>query len=126
MSKFKFWIPPILYMALIFWLSSRPSPDQIRLIPIIAGLKLVHVIEYGILYFLFWWALVNTTSYNWIQIFMIAFSLTVLYGMSDEFHQLFVASRTSRFMDVVADGVGGIISQGMISMFNKNRGALTK
>jgi VanZ family protein len=125
MSKFKYWAPAILYMALVFWLSSRPSPEQIRLIPIIAGLKVVHIIEYGFLYLLFWWALTNTTAFKWTGIFALALTFTVLYGMSDEFHQLFVASRTCRFMDVVADGVGGILVQGSISVFGmfSKRGA---
>lgn len=101
-------------MALIFWLSSRPSPHELRLIPIIAHLKLVHLIEYGILYALVRYALIRSTDYSSRGIFALALMVTVLYGLSDEFHQIFVIGRTCRFEDVVADGVGGAICQGIL------------
>lgn len=107
MSRFKYWIPAILFMAIIFWLSSRPSPEELKILPIFARLKLVHIVEYGILYFLFWFALVRTSAYSKIEIIILALSFTVLYGLTDEFHQIFVIGRTARLIDVVADGVGG-------------------
>jgi VanZ family protein len=109
-SKFKYCVPAILYMALLFYLSSRPSPDEVRWIPIIAKLKLVHIIEYGILYFLVRYAIIKTAAYDKLSVFAIALMITVLYGLTDEFHQIFVAGRTSSLLDVVADGVGGILA----------------
>ena len=35
-----------------------------------------------------------------------AFGLTVLYGLSDEWHQSFVPDRTGRLDDVVTDSIG--------------------
>jgi VanZ family protein len=113
-SNIKFWLPALLYAGLIFWLSSRPSPEAIRWIPIIAKLKLVHIIEYGILYGLLWYAITRTTSLNKIEVFALALTLTVLYGLTDEFHQIFVCGRTCRFADVAADGVGGMIVEACI------------
>jgi len=111
MSKVKYWLPAIFYMAFIFWLSSRPSPEELKMIPIIAKLKLVHIIEYGILYYLLWFAVGKTTSYGWFEIFILALFLTVLYGLTDEFHQIFVQGRTARLEDVAADGVGALLTQ---------------
>lgn len=118
-SKFSYWIPAILYMALLFYLSSRPSPDEIRWLPIIAKLKLVHIIEYAILYLLIRYAIIRTTAYDNLSVFALALMVTILYGLTDEFHQIFVVGRTSRLFDVVADGVGGILAGIALSLRNK-------
>lgn len=121
MSKIKYWLPSILYMALIFYLSSHPSPEVARRFPIIAQLKVIHMIEYGILYLLFWWAFIRTTTYSKLEAFSLAFTMTVLYGLSDEFHQIFVPERTARLLDVVADGIGAVIVQAGIAISGKSR-----
>ncbi len=121
MSKFKFWIPAILYMAFIFWLSSRPAPDQIRFLPIIFKLKVVHLIEYGFLYFLFWWAISRTTNYCKLEIFILALTATVLYGLTDELHQAFVPQRTASLIDVAADGIGGLLAQAGVTILEKKQ-----
>lgn len=96
-------------MALLFYLSSRPAPDAIKWLPIIAKLKLVHIIEYGFLYFLVSYAVAKTTAYNKLETFALALMITVLYGLTDEFHQIFVWGRTARLEDVVADGAGAVL-----------------
>jgi len=108
-------------MALLFYLSSRPAPEELKWLPIIAKLKVVHIIEYGILYLFVWYAVTKTTAYNRLGTFALALMITVLYGLTDEFHQIFVQARTARLEDVVADGVGGIISQAGISISSKFR-----
>jgi VanZ family protein len=110
-----------LYMALIFYMSSKPAPNELRCIPIIAKLKVVHIIEYGILYLLLWYAIIKTTTYNKLEAFALALTITVLYGLTDEFHQIFVAGRTASLMDVVADGVGGVLAQTGASVFSYHR-----
>jgi len=119
MSKFKYWLPAIVYMALIFWLSSRSVPETLKHFPIIAKLKVVHLIEYGVLYFLCWFAIVRTTAYRRHEAFILALTITVLYGCTDEFHQIFVPQRTARISDIVADGVGGLLTQAGISALRK-------
>jgi VanZ family protein len=98
-------------MALIFYLSSRPAGEAFKRFPIIAKLKLVHIIEYGILYYLFWFAIKKTTTYNKMEIFMLALFSTVLYGLTDELHQVFVAERTARLVDAFANGVGACLAE---------------
>jgi VanZ family protein len=98
-------------MALIFYLSSQPAPEQLRRFPIIAKLKLVHMLEYGIMYYLFWFAIYKTTAYNKMEMFMLAFMLTVLYGLIDELHQVFVPERTARLIDAFANGVGACLAE---------------
>ena len=107
-------------MALLFYLSSRPAPDELRWLPIIAKLKLVHIIEYGILYFLVWHAVIRTTSYNKLEAFSLTLIFIILYGLTDEFHQIFVVGRSARLEDVAADGVGGILVSMGINLRNKS------
>jgi len=106
-------------MAFLFYLSSRPVPDQLKWFPIIAKLKLVHIIEYGILYILLWYAIAKTTTYNKIEAFALALMIIVLYGLTDEFHQIFVQGRTARFEDVAADVAGGVLAELGINLRNK-------
>jgi VanZ family protein len=119
-SNIKYWIPAILYMAFLYYLSSRPAPEELKWLPIIAKLKLVHIIEYGILYFLVWFAVIKTTSYNKLEVFSLALMFIILYGLTDEFHQIFVVGRTARLEDVAADGVGGIMVSMGINLRNKS------
>ncbi len=118
MSKYSSWIPAILYMALIFYLSSHPAPEEARWFPIIAGLKVSHMIEYGILFLLVWYAAIMTTAYDSLSAFALALMITVLYGLTDEFHQIFISTRTATLIDVVADGVGGLIAQSAVTLLS--------
>ena len=111
MLKIRFWLPSILYMAFIFMMSSRPAPEEVKWLPIIAKLKLVHIIEYGILYLLFYWPLRKTTTFDKTEAFMMAFMLTITYGLTDELHQVFVIGRTASLADALANGVGALIVQ---------------
>jgi VanZ family protein len=116
MSKYSSWIPAVIYMLFLFFLSSRPAPQEASWFPIIAGLKVSHMIEYGILFLLVRYGLVRTTAYNKPSLFILALMITILYGLTDEFHQIFVATRTAKFIDVVADGVGGLFGQACLSI----------
>ena len=106
-------------MALIFWLSSRPAPEEAKALPIIAKIKLTHLIEYGILYLLLWWAISRTTTHSKLEVFILALMSTVLFGLSDEFHQIYVPQRTASLIDATADGIGGIIMQGLLEFKNQ-------
>ena len=106
------WTLVILYAALIFYLSSGPITADVP-----GNDKLYHMIEYGIFSLLLYNALSSSFRNErlW-KIALLAIILTILYGISDEFHQLFVPSRSSDPYDVVADASGAIIVQGMISI----------
>jgi len=43
------------------------------------------------------------------RIVVLSVCLVVLYGMSDELHQMFVAGRTASFDDLVADAIGAVV-----------------
>jgi VanZ family protein len=91
-------------MALIFIASSSPSPGPT---PEFLSDKLLHFGAYAALGFTILRALAGAqlTSATPARA-LIALLLTVLYGVSDEFHQSFVPGRTPDVMDVVADAIG--------------------
>jgi VanZ family protein len=98
---FRYWLPVFLYAALIFYFSSLSG----SLIPsLFAGFdKVAHFFEYLPLGFLASRALETLTEKN---IFLITLGLVFLYGLSDEFHQLFIATRQFSLMDLTFDIIG--------------------
>ena len=103
------WLLVVLWMAFIFFLSSRQTTgitgeSSFTLVSVywqrFIILKFFHLVEYSILFVLLSLAL-NATPKS----VLIAY----LYACSDEFHQSFVPGRTSRFRDTLIDLVGIII-----------------
>ncbi|MBN2097271.1 MAG: VanZ family protein [Candidatus Omnitrophica bacterium] len=106
----KFWLPVYLYAGLIFIYSSLSSPPGLSYI--LYGDKLLHLAEYAILGFLVARALKNSSApqlRRHFRVYAILFSL--VYGLSDEFHQHFVPGRQVEVLDLVADGLGAFFGQ---------------
>ncbi len=107
----RYWVPSLLYMALIFVVSSLKQPPLPM--PEFEWLtidKLYHFIEYAILGILLAWALVKArpSVVPSKLIWLIAAVLSSLYGASDEWHQTFVPGRLATLADWVADVLGSI------------------
>jgi VanZ family protein len=129
---FKFWLPVLFWMAVMFtassdshsaehssrfvepflhWLfprMSQPNIDQIHHLL----RKCAHLTEYAILAILFWRALHLSKSglpeWSWPKAGG-ALLLVFLFASSDEFHQRFVPTRTPLVSDVFIDTTGGAI-----------------
>lgn len=68
------------------------------------------MLEYVVFAFLASRAFRNSSKKILFEHFKImAIFISVLYGMSDEFHQSFVAERECSLFDLVADSTGGVI-----------------
>ena len=94
-------------MGVIFFLSAQPSlpgPQDLLLDAIMK--KLGHVTLYAILMVLLLRATVNKQA-RWHAIALCLFGV-VAYGLSDEYHQTFVAHRTPAITDVLFDTAGGM------------------
>src|SRR3989338_1288661 len=103
MKFLKFWFPVIFYSGIIYYVSSWTElsiPGKLKVD------KVIHVAEYLPFGFLMARALASTGLKTF---FVIpgAVLLSVVYGLSDEFHQLFVMGRSCDFFDVFADTLGG-------------------
>lgn len=108
MKKFiTYWLSPLLWMILIFSLSSRQrvTVSEITSINFIF-FKTLHIIEYAILFFLLFRALYNQITISLNNIFFISISFAMLYALSDELHQTFIPSREGSPRDVVIDTIG--------------------
>lgn len=107
-----YWIPPLAYAALIFWLSSLSvPPTPLTSLLGFLGDKLAHMAEYGVLGILLYRA-VLATVWKPVQRRAVLFAVLAasLYGMSDEIHQAFVPLREAEVGDWVADTIGAAVS----------------
>jgi VanZ family protein len=128
----KFWLPALLWMALIFTASSdthsyehssrffepllhwlfpeMPQPEVERIHHVFR--KCAHLTEYAILALLLWRALHvsknQLPAWSWPKVGG-TLLLVFLYAASDEFHQSFVPTRTPLVSDVFIDTAGGAI-----------------
>lgn len=109
MNKFvKYVIPLVLYCGLIFYLSSLSFNSA----PSIGfSDKVLHVLVYFVLGFLFARSMnfrnslvMVRANFIWLSTFF-----CLLYGLSDEVHQLFVEGRSFEPGDIMADTVGGAL-----------------
>ena len=101
------WGPVVGYCTLIFMLSAQHNlaPPQFP-----SSDKIAHFLEYGMLGLL--WARAATRSWPYMPLRPLLLStvlFTGLYGVTDEWHQLYVPGRSSDWRDAVADVCGGTI-----------------
>ena len=72
--------------------------------------KLIHMSEYAILAILFARAIHHSSQRKWmLMTWALAVYFVAFFGITDEFHQSFVAGRTSDLVDWFADVSGGAI-----------------
>ena len=132
-SFIRYWLPVLLWMALIFsvsadsqsfrhsslyfepllrWLFPHLPQPQIEVIHHVFR-KCCHLTEYAILAWLLWRAIRRPAKNDprpwlWPEAGR-ALALVFLYSASDELHQVFVPSRTGQVADVLVDSTGGAI-----------------
>lgn len=106
------WIPVLIWMGIIFYSSSLVMEESKIDIPNID--KLFHFIEYFILGYLCTRALTYTSpNPSYLHIFIAAVVISTMYGASDEFHQLFVPTRSCDAIDLLSDFIGSAAGAGL-------------
>lgn len=128
-----YWLPALAWMLLIFFASADTHSYQhssTLFVPLLHWLfpgmtmahiemihhvfrKCGHLTEYAVFGLLLWRAIRqpqrrDSRPWRWDEAGL-ALSLVFLYAASDEFHQIFVASRTAMASDVFIDTSGGLI-----------------
>lgn len=105
------WGPAVAMMVVIFIISStsNPPPTTSIGIPDVGA----HAVAYCVLgmFVLRGFAVAQWDGVTKVTA-LVAFVLTVGYGISDEWHQSFVPGRTSEVRDIVADAIGAAIGVG--------------
>jgi VanZ family protein len=104
-----YWLPPLAWMGLIFFLSAQPD------LPHAPGpwldtllKKTGHAAAYGMLAWFYLRVLRQYFSSGRILTVLRAASvgLAIIYALSDEYHQTFVPGRNGNLFDVAVDGIG--------------------
>lgn len=145
----KHWLPVIVWMGLIFlistdlgsaghtsqiivpvlkWLKPDISVDTIDLFQTIIR-KGGHLTEYAILALLTMRA-INLSRQNqperqsagYFRSAVIALLIAAIYAATDEFHQSFIPSRTASIYDVLIDTTGAFVALGAATLWKKLRG----
>jgi len=103
----KFWLPTFFWMVVIFGFSTRPTPivSKIDWRDFIFK-KTIHLVEFGILFILFYRAFKNTSRMKLIEVAILSFLLVALYASTDEFHQTLIHGLTGTLRDILIDSSG--------------------
>jgi VanZ family protein len=118
-----YYFPAILWMVLIFYLSSIPGLKSG--VPSM-GLemffrKIAHLTEYFILTFLVWRIFkkhfILLVDFN--KTLFLSFITVLIFAITDEIHQYFVEDRAGRAVDVLTDGLGAFLCLIVIIYFSK-------
>jgi VanZ family protein len=94
-------------MGVIFAFSAQPSLDTGLGIVDYVGRKIFHFAEYGLLCYL-WWRPLRTRMDSG-RAALVAFGLSSLYAVSDEFHQTYVEGRHGTPLDWAIDSAGAAL-----------------
>ena len=109
-------IPALIMMLVIFIVSSQPGdnlPNFLTWDYVVK--KASHAIGYGLLALSYLYLLKNHPNKYWL-----AWLMTVLYSVTDEFHQSFVFGRNGSVYDVVVfDDLGALIALGLHTRYWK-------
>lgn len=116
------WSLVLLYMYLLYWLSSQTSPGG-------GGLpipdKLAHAIAYFGLCIVARLA-TGTVMSNAAVAMLAALGVAMLYGATDEWHQSYTPGRDPDALDWVADAVGALIAAACWTLVGRIRRAPSK
>jgi len=105
------WGLVVLWMGLIFYLSSIPNLSVASGVLDFWTRKPAHIGEYTVLFLLILKAVLGSFGIEWKlwKTSVVAAVLTLLYAVSDEVHQLFVPTRAGRVMDLGFDFLGILV-----------------
>jgi VanZ family protein len=99
----RWWFPVVIYMAAIFYFSSLPDVPAPEEVPDVS----LHAVAYfGLMLVTLRAVARGRLEGVTLSALAVAWIITFLYGISDEWHQSFVPGRVPDVRDVVANGVG--------------------
>jgi len=104
-----YWLPPLVWMGLIYFLSSfhklQASPVSWQDFVI---RKTAHFLEFAILFVLYNRGLAKSIQLPIKKRLFLALALAIGYAMTDEFHQTMVLGRTGKPFDILVDSLGAL------------------
>ena len=144
-SFFKYWLPVLAVMALVFsassdagswqrssriirplvrWMFPNLDDDSVHTVVVVVR-KCAHLTEFALLAVLIWRALAQPPMqpgqrWKWATA-RLAFVITLVYAAADEFHQSLVPGRQAAIQDVVLDGCGAVLGLFLLWAFGRWR-----
>jgi VanZ family protein len=119
-------LPAVLWMAVIFILSSRSGselstwmPYVNRVLPGLKGFDPMHYVAYFVLALTVAYGL-GSLSWTW-KGFLLNVVICVLYGLSDEWHQSFVPNRSPEWADIGRDAIGSAAAGSIVLLAGRWR-----
>lgn len=109
------WGPTVLWAGVLFLLSAWEDPSGFGLLELPD--EVLHIAMYAVLGSALWWARHHChpgASVRW----FIAGGWS--YGISDEWHQSFVAGRDAAVGDVISDWIGVVLGLGVWMIIERN------
>lgn len=108
-------LPPLILMAVIYWLSAQPGLNSGLGVWDTVLRKLAHLVEYGLLWFLWWRALGYGSPVP-------AIAIALGYAATDELHQSFVPDRAGSPVDWAIDAAGVGLAGLAVMVWSRVRG----
>lgn len=114
-----YWLPVWIWCAIIFIQSSFATPEVVPNWPYFD--KILHIGAYALLGLLLCRAFNSMAGWRgrFARLIMVSTLLTLLYGLSDEWHQSFVVQRVADVSDAMADFIGGFLGSCCFMFLNK-------
>jgi len=136
LKVFTNWLPPFIWMTLIYTFSTSTFSEENTaslIIPILKALfpqappktlseihffirKMSHFIEFGVLSLLWVRTLKRTWEGRPYPFILIALLISIIYAILDEVHQSFVSVRSPSYLDVLIDSGGATSSLSFLKM----------
>ena len=140
-QRLRYWGPLVLWMGVIFWASAdsgsgkrgfrilgpllrwwMPEASSERMDEVIFLIrKGAHVSEYAVLAWLAWRVFLavcrSTEAPQPLRAAGLAWGLSVMYAVSDEWHQTFVPTRVGTPWDVMIDGAGAALGLALAGLW---------
>lgn len=105
-----YWGPVILWMSVIYFFSSLSTkPVSTVYWKEFFVKKSAHLVEYFTLYVLLYRAFLNDLG-NKKKSFIFAMGISIMYAISDEFHQSFTPGREPKVRDIIIDSSGVLLA----------------
>lgn len=112
-----YWLPALLWMAGIAYLSHQTEP--LGRTASTGEASVAHLAVFGVLGLLLLWALAAANGAGrdfWVLPFF-AVGIAVLFGVIDEVHQAYVPGRTASEADVATDALGAALGVSLGALF---------
>jgi VanZ family protein len=113
------WLPAVLYAAAIFVVSSIHAPIRRPSFPM--NDKLIHMVQYAGLAWLWFRAFSFGTRLDRKWIVILTLSITAVLGGLDEWYQVLNPTRSSDSLDFLADMLGGTIALTLVLFMRRDR-----